>query len=75
MDVRTQIQSIIKDRALQQSAFAPKAGFTPCQLSAVLTCRRKLEAHELIRISAALGLSVDEIISYLQSKEYRRERR
>ena len=64
MDVRTQIQSIIKDRALQQSAFAPKAGFTPCQLSAVLTCRRRLEAHELIRISAALGLSVDEIISY-----------
>lgn len=64
MDVRKQIQKIIKDRALSQSAFAPKVGFTPCQFSAVLTGRRKLEAHELLRVCKALNMTVDAVVSY-----------
>ena len=64
MDVRKQIQRIIKDRTLSQSAFAVKVGFAPRNFNAVPTGRRKLEAHELLRICEALDMTVDAVVSY-----------
>jgi predicted transcriptional regulator len=64
MDVRKQIQRIVKDRALSQSAFARKAGIPPRQFNAILAGRRKLEAHELLRVCEALNMTVDAVVSY-----------
>ena len=63
-DIREQISTIIKDRALKQSAVAARAGLTPDQFCAVLKKRRRLEANELFKVCAAMSMTPEQVASY-----------
>lgn len=63
-DIRNQISTIIKDRALKQNAVATRAGLTPDQFCAVLKKRRRLEANELFKVCAAMGMTPEQVATY-----------
>ncbi len=63
-DVRNQIAAIIQDKALKQSAIAHRAGLTPDKLCATLKGRRKLDANELLRVCAAMGMTPEQVAAY-----------
>ena len=63
-DIRDQISTVIQDRALKQSTVATRAGLTPDQFCAVLKKRRKLDANELFRVCAAMGMTPEAVAAY-----------
>ena len=63
-DIRENIATIIQSRACVQSEIARRAGLTPAQFNSVLMKRRKLEANELFRVCAALGMTSEEVAGY-----------
>ncbi len=63
-DVRDQITSIIRERAYKQAEIAKRAGLTPDQFCAVLKKRRKLDANELFRVCAAMGMTPEAVAAY-----------
>ena len=64
MDIRDNLASIVKERALIQAEIARRAGLTPMKLGAVLLKKRKLDANELLRICQVLSMSPAAVVSY-----------
>lgn len=69
MDIRDNLASIVKDRALIQAEVARRAGLTPVKLGAVLLKKRKLDANELLRLCQVLSMSPDAVVSYGSQRE------
>lgn len=67
------IKFIITDRGLIQRAVATRAGFTNQQFSDMLNDRKVIRAADIIPISKALGVSVQDVYdagsAYLVKKE------
>jgi transcriptional regulator with XRE-family HTH domain len=63
-DVRDQIKSVIKDRALIQAEIARRADIPPATLSAALNKRQRLDANTVYKICQVMGLSFDELMAY-----------
>lgn len=55
------IKSLIAEKGMVQKIVAQRAGYTPQQFSDMLNDRRIIRAIDLIPISGALGVSVQEI--------------
>lgn len=63
------IRDIINERGFKQKAIATRAGFSIQQFSAMLNGLKILRAYDLFNISAALGVSIEEI--YKAGEKYR----
>ncbi len=55
------IKTLIAEKGLLQRAVAQRAGYTPQQFSDMLNNRKVIKAIDLIPISGALGVGVQDI--------------
>ncbi len=55
------IKHLLNEKGLVQKAVASRAGFTPKQFSDMLNDRKTIKATDIIPISKAMGVSVQEI--------------
>lgn len=67
------IRSLINERGMIQRVVAERAGYTPQQLSDMLNDRKTIKAIDIVPISKALGVSVQEVYdagsAHLESAE------
>ena len=54
-------KEIIKNRCLKQSAVARKAGYSEQQFSAMMTGRKVIKDIDILRITTALNVDVNEL--------------
>lgn len=55
------IRQLLSERGLIQKAVAIRAGFTPQQFNDMLNDRKTIKATDIVPISRAIGVSVQEI--------------
>lgn len=55
------IQNIISKKGLKQSYVAEKAGYSTRELSNMINGRKLIKACDIIRLSSALGVTLNEI--------------
>lgn len=55
------VANIIKEKGLKYVYVAEKAGYTKTELSDMVNGRRIIKAHDILRISIALGVTADDI--------------
>lgn len=55
-DARDGIAEEIRMRGFKQAAIAKKAGMTEQQLSDIIKKRRKMDANEMFKLCAAMGI-------------------
>lgn len=67
------IRSLINERGMIQRVVAERAGYTPQQFSDMLNDRKTIKAIDIVPISKALGVSVQEVYdagsAHLESAE------
>lgn len=66
------IKHLLIEKGLIQKAVASRAGFTPQQFSDMLNDRKTIKATDIIPISRAMGVSVQEI--YDAGAEFRTQK-
>lgn len=57
------IKRILNDKGLVQKSVARRAGFSEQQFSAMLNGRKIIKAADLVSISEALGVSVNDLFA------------